>query len=74
MSVWRGIVQSDPTAVDKFREYKWKRSNIAIPNTIAVWYVPEAHPESCGNFRGEKPDSHFSDESCFGRTWFLCEW
>ena len=73
-SVWLWIVQSDPTDVDKFREYKWKRSNLAIPTTIAVWYVPINYPESCGNFRGENLDSRFSDESCSGRTWFLCEW
>ena len=74
MSVWLGIVQSDPTDVDKFRDYKWKRFNINIPTTIAVWYVPNRHPESCGNFRGDFFDSTFYDEHCSGLASFLCEW
>ena len=78
VAVWLGVVQLDPLAVGKFRHYKWKRSNMSIPNTGMVWgnrYVPTvSYPEACGHFIHDLSDSRLYDHSCSSNIWFICEW
>ena len=78
MSIWLGVVQSDPLAVGTHRHYKWKRSDVDIPSTTAMWanrYLPSAdHPESCGYFIPTWGDSRLHDDQCSFRIDFICEW
>ena len=77
-NIWLGIVQRDPLAVGQRRDYKWKRSDVNVPNTWAIWanrYVPtEDHPEACGYFITSSINSRFHDDNCFTHLRFICEW
>ena len=67
--IWLGIVQRDPLAVGRWRNYKWKRSDVNVPSTLKVWenrYVPtEDHPEACGYFIASSINSRFHDDKLF---------
>ena len=76
--IWLGVVQHDPLAVGQWRHYKWKRSDVDIPNTDEIWsnrYLPSvAHPESCGYFISYWVDSRLHDDCCSMVQEFICEW
>ena len=75
---WVGIVQRDPNELGQFRQYKWLRSDVEVPNTTHYWwnrYLPSSsYPEACGHVHLGKDNSEFHDNDCAVGAGLICEY
>ena len=77
-NLWVGIRQRDMLQKGHYRDYKFYKSGIDVPNTNAYWankYLPYYHdPEACGILVPLEVNSKFHDHLCTTSRGLVCEW
>ena len=77
-SAWVGVVQQDPNAQGKWRDFKWYWSDTLIPSTVDFWanrYVPSDNfPPACGGLYTGENYNRLYDNDCNAGYAAICEW